>query len=151
MKSIKKKVAALLDGTGLVPIKNECVEEVLKEGHFVFTEEAVDEESFVEFTRRVLDKALHNENIIKSIKQCIIFSVPKRHIAMFGIEEFEPLSGYLSNWAEGEAEYIWGIYGAPDKPCGEAVQTLTQNCCQTIHEEWYVFDSFHLCTEAFDL
>ena len=41
--------------------------------------------------------------------------------------------------------------GAPDKPCGEAVQTLTQNCCQTIHEEWYVFDSFHLCTEAFDL
>ena len=42
-------------------------------------------------------------------------------------------------------------YGAPDKPCGEAVQTLTQNCCQTIHEEWYVFDSFHLCTEAFDL
>ena len=43
------------------------------------------------------------------------------------------------------------IIGAPDKPCGEAVQTLTQNCCQTIHEEWYVFDSFHLCTEAFDL
>ena len=31
-----------------------------------------------------------------------------------------------------------------------AVQMLTQNCCQTIHEEWYVFDSFHLCTEAFD-
>ena len=68
----------------------------------------------MEFTRRVLDKALHNENIIKSIKQCIIFSVPKRHIAMFGIEEFEPLSGYLSNWAEGEAEYIWGIYEIPD-------------------------------------
>lgn len=41
--------------------------------------------------------------------------------------------------------------GAPDKPCGEAVQMLTQNCCQTIHKEWYVFDSFHLCTEAFDL
>ena len=41
--------------------------------------------------------------------------------------------------------------GAPDKPCGEAVQMLTQNCCQTIHEEWYVFDSFHLCAEAFDL
>lgn len=114
MKSIKKKVAALLDGTGLIPIKNECVEEVLKKSHFVFTEEAVDEESFVEFTRRVLDKALHNEKIIKSIKQCIIFSVPKRHIAMFGIEEFEPLSGYLSNWAEGEAEYILGIYEIPD-------------------------------------
>ena len=32
-----------------------------------------------------------------------------------------------------------------------AKQMLTQNCCQTIHEEWYVFDSFHLCTEAFDL
>ena len=31
-----------------------------------------------------------------------------------------------------------------------AVQMLTQNCCQTIHEEWYVFDTFHLCTEAFD-
>ena len=31
-----------------------------------------------------------------------------------------------------------------------AVQMLTQNCCQTIHEEWYVFDPFHLCTEAFD-
>ena len=43
------------------------------------------------------------------------------------------------------------IIGAPDKPCGEAVQMLTQNCCQTIHEEWYVFDSFHLCAEAFDL
>ena len=47
--------------------------------------------------------------------------------------------------------YLIGYKGAPDKPCGEAVQTLTQNCCQTIHEEWYVFDSFHLCTEAFDL
>ena len=33
----------------------------------------------------------------------------------------------------------------------EAVQMLTQNCCQTIYEEWYVFDSFHLCAEAFDL
>ena len=42
-------------------------------------------------------------------------------------------------------------YGAPDKPCGGAVQMLTQNCCQTIHEEWYVLDSFYLCTEAFDL
>ena len=31
-----------------------------------------------------------------------------------------------------------------------AVQMLTKNCCQTIHEEWYVFDTFHLCTEAFD-
>lgn len=31
------------------------------------------------------------------------------------------------------------------------VQMLTQNCCQTIHKEWYVFDSFHLCAEAFDL
>ena len=41
--------------------------------------------------------------------------------------------------------------GAPDKPCGEAVQMLTQNCCQTIHEEWYVLDSFYLCTEAFYL
>ena len=41
--------------------------------------------------------------------------------------------------------------GAPDKPCGGAVQMLTQNCCQTIHEEWYVLDSFYLCTEAFDL
>ena len=44
-----------------------------------------------------------------------------------------------------------GVAGAPDKPCGEAVQMLTQNCCQTIHEEWYVFDSFYLCTEAFYL
>ena len=46
---------------------------------------------------------------------------------------------------------ILQMSGAPDKPCGEAVLMLTQNCCQTIHEEWYVFDSFHLCTEAFDL
>ena len=50
-----------------------------------------------------------------------------------------------------EVSQNWMFEGAPDKPCGEAVQTLTQNCCQTIHEEWYVFDSFHLCTEAFDL
>ena len=32
-----------------------------------------------------------------------------------------------------------------------AMQMLTQNCCQTIHEEWYVHDSFYLCAEAFDL
>ena len=31
-----------------------------------------------------------------------------------------------------------------------AMQMLTQNCCQTIHEEWYVHDSFYLCAEAFD-
>ena len=114
MRSIKKKVAALLDGTGLAPIRNECLEEVFMEGHFVFTEEAVDEETLAEFIRRVLDKALQNERIIKSIKQCIIFSIPKRHIEMFGIEEFEQLSGYLSNWSEGEADYIWGIYEIPD-------------------------------------
>ena len=41
--------------------------------------------------------------------------------------------------------------GAPDKPCGEGVRMLTQNCCQTIHEERYVSDSFHLCSEAFNL
>ena len=40
--------------------------------------------------------------------------------------------------------------GTTDKPCGEAVQMLTQNCRQTIHEEWYVPDSFYLRTEAFD-
>ena len=32
-----------------------------------------------------------------------------------------------------------------------AMQMLTQNCCQTIHEEWYVHDSFYMCAEAFDL
>ena len=42
------------------------------------------------------------------------------------------------------------IDGATDKPCGGAVLTLTQNCCQTIHEEWYVPDSFYLRAEAFD-
>ena len=41
-------------------------------------------------------------------------------------------------------------FGATDKPCGGAVLTLTKNCCQTIHEEWYVPDSFYLRAEAFD-
>src|SRR5574344_2155188 len=40
---------------------------------------------------------------------------------------------------------------APDKPCGEDVRMLPQNCRQTIHEERDVSDSFHLCSEAFDL
>ena len=40
-------------------------------------------------------------------------------------------------------------FGATDKPCGESVRTLTKNCCQTIHEERDIFDSFHLCSEAF--
>src|SRR5574344_2553663 len=41
--------------------------------------------------------------------------------------------------------------GAPDKPCGEDVRMLPHNCRQTIHEERDVSDSFHLCSEAFDL
>ena len=46
-----------------------------------------------------------------------------------------------------EFPYIWRNRHFP----GRAVQTLTQNCCQTIHEERDVFDSFHLSSEAFDL
>ena len=34
---------------------------------------------------------------------------------------------------------------------GDGVRMLTQNCCQTIHEEWDVSNSFYLCSEAFDL
>ena len=33
---------------------------------------------------------------------------------------------------------------------GDGVRMLTQNCCQTIHEERDVSDSFYLCPEAFD-
>ena len=33
---------------------------------------------------------------------------------------------------------------------GDGVRMLTQNCCQTIHEEWDVSNSFYLCPEAFD-
>ena len=43
------------------------------------------------------------------------------------------------------------LKGAPDKPCGRAGAMLTQNCRQTIHEERYVANAFHLCTEALDL
>ena len=46
---------------------------------------------------------------------------------------------------------VWDYAGAPDKPCGRAGAMLTQNCRQTIHEERYVANAFHLCTEALDL
>ena len=41
--------------------------------------------------------------------------------------------------------------GATDKPCGGGLSTLTQNRCQTIHEERNVPDSFYLCSETFYL
>ena len=43
------------------------------------------------------------------------------------------------------------VLAHPTNPVGEGVRMLTQNCCQTIHEERYVSDSFHLCSEAFNL
>ena len=43
-----------------------------------------------------------------------------------------------------------GAFGRTRQTLWGAMQMLTQNCCQTIHEEWYVHDSFYLCAEAFD-
>ena len=43
------------------------------------------------------------------------------------------------------------VFGRTRQTLWGAMQMLTQNCCQTIHEEWYVHDSFYLCAEAFDL
>ena len=48
-------------------------------------------------------------------------------------------------------EIIKDINGATDKPCGGGLSTLTQNRCQTIHEERNVPDSFYLCSETFYL
>lgn len=115
MKNVEKKVAALLAGTGVIPIKNQWVEELLNGGHVVLTEKATDGETDAEFMRRTFSKALQNESIVKSTKQCIIFNAPERHGKM-SIDEIEQLSEYISKWSVGEAEYImnWGLYEIPD-------------------------------------
>lgn len=115
MSKSEKQMAALLAGTGVIPIKNEWVEELLNGGHVMFTEKAADGESDAEFMRRAFSKALQNESIVKSTKQCIIFNTPERHGKM-SIDEIEQLSGYISKWSVGEAEYImnWGLYEIPD-------------------------------------
>lgn len=126
MKNVEKKVAALLAGTGVIPIKNEWVEELLNGGHVVFTEKAADGESDAEFMRRAFSKVLQNESIVKSTKQCIIFNAPERHGKM-SIDEIEQLSGYISKWSVGEAEYImnWGLYEMPD--CKRMKITIVAN------------------------
>lgn len=115
MEKVKNQIATLLAGTGIIPIPERCLEELLVDEHFMFTEESEDGESEGEFMRRVFSKALWNKNIAQSTKQCMVINAPVGHGKM-NLDEIEQLSIYIKRWSIKGTPYTinWGLYEIPD-------------------------------------
>lgn len=114
MEKIEKKVATLLAGTGVIPIPEKCLEELLVDEHFMITEESEDGESEGDFMRRVFNNALRNKAIVESTKQCMVINAPVGHGKM-SLDEIEQLSSYITRWSIGNLPYTmnWGLYEIP--------------------------------------
>ena len=115
MKSIERKIASLLAGTGVIPVPKECLEDILKEKHVVFNEESEEGESEEVFMRRAFCKALQTKSIANSTKQCMVINTPVGHGKM-SIGEIEQLSSYIRNWSTGNTPHTmnWGLYEIPN-------------------------------------
>lgn len=115
MKKVKNQIATLLAGAGIIPVPERCLEELLGDEHFMFTEESEDGESEGEFMGRVFRKALWNKNIAQSTKQCMVINAPVGHGKM-NLDEIEQLSIYIKRWSIKETPYSmnWGLYEIPD-------------------------------------
>lgn len=107
----EKKIATLLAGTGIIPISEGCLEDILVNEHFMITEESEDGESEENFMRRIFSKALRNKAIVESTKQCMVINVPVGHGKM-SLDEIEQLSSYIARWSIGDIPYTmnWGLY-----------------------------------------
>lgn len=115
MEKVKKTIATLLAGAGIIPVPEKCLEELLVDEHFMFTEESEDGETEGEFMRRVFCKALRDRHIAQSTKQCMVINAPVGHGKM-NLDEIEQLSWYIKRWAIKGTPYTmnWGLYEIPN-------------------------------------